>query len=195
VDLEVDQSELTVLALPLIHRDVEAGPMTTSQSTIVTIPERLDFSSVAARFSSAMNRLDSAATQELDRVGFPAGLRELVRLRASQLNGCAYCVDLHTNAAVAAGELIQRIAAVAVWNESTFFSGRERAALAFTESVTLAAQTRVPASDFEAVTEHWSPDEVGALLSLIVTINAWNAIGVATRTWEPVLDPGATMAD
>ena len=168
--------------------------MTTSQSTTVTIPERLDFSSVAPQFSSAMNRLDSTAMNELDRVGFPAGLRELVRLRASQLNGCAYCVDLHTTAAVATGESIQRIAAVAVWNESTFFSARERAALAFTESVTLVAETRVPACDYEAVAQHWSPDEVGALLSLIVTINAWNAIGVATRTWEPVLDPGATMA-
>ncbi|MGW5238188.1 carboxymuconolactone decarboxylase family protein [Monashia sp. NPDC004114] len=161
---------------------------TTQQSTIVTIPERLDFSATAPSFSAAMNRLDAAATHELDRVSFPAGLRELVRLRASQLNGCAYCVDLHTTAAVAAGEAIQRIAAVAVWNESTFFSARERAALAFTESVTLAAQTRVPVSDYEAVAEHWSPDEIGALLSLVVTINAWNAVGVATRTWEPVLD-------
>jgi AhpD family alkylhydroperoxidase len=85
------------------------GPMTTSESTTVTIQERLDFSSAAPQFSSAMNRLDSAATHELDRVGFPAGLRELVRLRASQLNGCAYCVDLHTTAAVAAGENVQRI--------------------------------------------------------------------------------------
>ncbi|MFC7593698.1 carboxymuconolactone decarboxylase family protein [Terrabacter sp. GCM10028922] len=168
--------------------------MTTSESTTVTIRERLDFSSATPQFSSAMNRLDSAATHELDRVGFPAGLRELVRLRASQLNGCAYCVDLHTTAAVVAGENVQRIAAVAVWNESTFFSARERAALAFAESVTLAAQTRVPAADYDAVAEHWSPDEVGALLSLIVTINAWNAIGVATRAWEPLLDPGSPTA-
>ncbi len=162
--------------------------MSTQQSTIVTIPERLDFSAAAPKFSTAMNRLDAAAIYELDSVAFPAGLRELVRLRASQINGCAYCVDLHTNGALAAGEPVQRIAAVAVWNESTFFSARERAALAVTESVSLAAQTHVPVADYEAVAVYWSADEVGALLSLIVTINAWNAIGVATRTWEPVLD-------
>lgn len=159
-------------------------------TTNVTIPTRLDVAAVAPTFSSALNSLDSATTQELDHVGFPLGLRELVRLRASQLNGCAYCVDLHTNAAIAAGESIQRVAAVAVWHEAAFFTARERAALAFTESVTLAAQTRVPASDYEAVAEHWSPTEVGALLALIVTINAWNAVGVATRAWEPVLDSG-----
>jgi AhpD family alkylhydroperoxidase len=163
---------------------------TSHTPTSVIIPERLDFSTVAPRFSAALNRLDAAATGELDRVGVPAGLRELVRLRASQLNGCAYCVDLHSSAAAAAGEPSQRVAAVAVWAESTFFSPRERAALAFAECVTLAAQTRVPASAYDAVAQHWSPEEVGALLSLVVTINAWNAVGVATRTWEPVLDPG-----
>ena len=166
--------------------------MTSAPAIYVSIPERLDFATAAPQFTAAMNRLDGAATAELDRVGFPAGLRELVRLRASQLNGCAYCVDLHTSAAISAGEPVQRVAAVAVWEESPFFTERERAALAFTECVTLAAQTRVPASAYDAAARHWSPDEVSALLSLVVTINAWNAIGVATRTWEPVLDPGPT---
>jgi AhpD family alkylhydroperoxidase len=148
---------------------------------------RLDVDAAAPAFSKAMSHLDTTATRELDRVGFPAGLRELVRLRASQINGCAYCVDTHSTDAASAGESAQRINAVAVWNESPFFTERERAALAFTESVSLLASTRVPASDYEAVAAHWSPDEVGALLSLIVTINAWNALAVATRAWEPVL--------
>jgi AhpD family alkylhydroperoxidase len=162
--------------------------MTTTQTDLHTIAERLDFDAAVPAFSKAMNHLDNSATRELDRVGFPAGLRELVRLRASQLNGCAYCVDTHGRDALSAGEPMGRVAAVAVWRESSCFTDRERAALAFTESVTLVASTRVPDADYADVAEHWSPDEVGALLSLIVTINAWNAISVATRTWEPTLD-------
>ena len=92
------------------------------------------------------------------------------------------------NRGSAAGEPAQRVNAVAIWNESPFFTERERAALAFTESVTLVAQTRVPAEEYDAVAAYWSPDEVGALLALIVAINAWNAIAVATRAWEPELD-------
>jgi AhpD family alkylhydroperoxidase len=151
------------------------------------IPTRLDVDAAAPAFSRAMSRLDGSATQELDRVGFPQGLRELVRLRASQINGCAYCVDTHSADAVSAGESTQRINAVAIWNESPFFTERERAALRFTEAVTRVADTRVPAEEYDAVAAHWSPDEVGALLALIVAINAWNAIAVATRAWEPVL--------
>ena len=157
------------------------------QSIPVHIPVRLDVDAVVPAFSKAMNNLDRATTRELDRVGLPAGLREFVRLRASQLNGCSYCVDVHGTAAIAAGEPVQRVLAVAVWRESAFFTARERAALAFTESVTLAAQTKVPVAEFTHVAEQFSTEEVGALLALVVTINAWNAIGVAARPWEPTL--------
>jgi len=155
--------------------------------TLHRIPTRLDVDAAVPTFSKAMAHLDTSATRELDRVDFPAGLRDLVRLRASQLNGCAYCVDMHSTDAAAAGESAQRINAVAIWRESPFFTERERAALAFTEAVTLVATTRVPVEEYDAVAAHWSPDEVGALLALIVAINAWNAIAVATRAWEPVL--------
>jgi AhpD family alkylhydroperoxidase len=151
------------------------------------IPRRLDVDAAAPTFSKAMSHLDTSATRELDRVDFPVGLRDLVRLRASQLNGCSYCVDMHSTDAATAGESAQRINAVAVWRESPFFTERERSALAFTETVTLVAATRVPAEEYDAVAAHWSPDEVGALLALIVAINAWNTIAVATRAWEPVL--------
>jgi len=162
--------------------------------TLHRIPTRLDVDAAVPTFSKAMSHLDTSATRELDRVDFPAGLRELVRLRASQLNGCAYCVDLHATDAASAGESAQRLNAVAIWNESPFFTDRERAALRFTEVVTLVADTRVPPEEYAAVATHWSPDEVaehfspdeiGALLSLIVTINAWNALSVASRAWEP----------
>ena len=165
--------------------------MTTSTENIqaipVPIPARLDVDAVVPAFSKAMNNLDRATARELDRAGLSANLRELVRLRASQLNGCSYCVDVHGAAAIAAGEPVQRVLAVAVWRESAFFTARERAALAFTESVTLAAQTQVPAAEFALVAEQFSTEEVGALLALVVTINAWNAIGVAARPWEPTL--------
>jgi AhpD family alkylhydroperoxidase len=160
---------------------------TTEQDTRHQIPTRLDVDAAIPSFSKAMAHLDTTATRELDRVGFPAGLRDLVRLRASQINGCAYCVDLHSKDASSAGESFQRINAVAVWNESPFFTERERAAFRFAEVVTRVADTRVPPEEYDAVAAHWSPDEVGALLGLIVTINAWNELAVATRAWEPVL--------
>jgi AhpD family alkylhydroperoxidase len=157
----------------------------------VNIEVRLDIDSHAASFAKAMSHLDNASIKELDRVDFDSGLRELVRLRASQLNGCAYCVDTHSHDAHAVGESHQRINAVAVWHESPFFTARERAALAFTEAVTLVAQTHVPTAAYDAVAKEFSPDEIGALLALIVTINAWNALAVASRAWQPSLDGSA----
>jgi AhpD family alkylhydroperoxidase len=149
------------------------------------IPVRLDFDRHAAGFSKAMGQLDRAATKELDRVDFDVRLRELIRIRASQLNGCAYCIDMHTKDARAAGENEQRLYALPAWRETPFFSARERAALAFTESVTLLAKDHVPAEAYNAVAEHFNPDEIAALISLLVTINAWNAIGVSTHAWAP----------
>jgi AhpD family alkylhydroperoxidase len=153
-----------------------------------TIPTRLDIDAAAPAFSKAIAHLDTTTTRELDRVGIPAGLRDLLKLRASQLNGCAYCVDLHSTDAAKNGEPQQRIHAVSVWRESPFFTERERAALAFTESVTRASETHVPQEEYDAVAAHWTADEIGALVALIVTINAWNLIGVATRAWEPELE-------
>ena len=152
------------------------------------IPRRLDVDAAIPAYSKAMDHLDTTAIRELDRVGVPAGLRELLRLRASQLNGCAYCVDMHSKDAAEHGESQQRIHAVSVWAESPFFTEKERAAFAFTDSVTRVADTHVPQADVDAVAAYWSDDEVGALLALIVTINAWNRLAVATRAWEPELD-------
>jgi len=150
-----------------------------------TITARLDFDAVVPGFSRAMAALDRAATKELDSAGLDPGLRELVRIRASQLNGCAYCIDMHTKDARAAGETEQRLYALPAWRETPFFTSRERAALAFTESVTLLASTHVPEADYEAVAKEFGPAEIGALVALLVAINAWNRIGVATRAWEP----------
>jgi AhpD family alkylhydroperoxidase len=157
----------------------------TPEATTADVPVRLDFDTHAPGFARAMARLDRAATEELDKVDFDPRLRELVRIRASQLNGCAYCIDLHSKDARAIGETEQRIYALPAWKETPFFTPRERAALAFTESVTLVADDHVPTAAYEAVAAHFSPDEVAALVCLIVTINAWNAISVSTRAWVP----------
>ena len=141
---------------------------------------RMDLKSLAPRVYRAMLALDAAAGE-----GLEPPLKELVRIRASQLNGCVYCIDMHSTDARKGGESEQRLYGVAAWRETPYFTDRERAALAFTESVTLVADTHVPAEDYAAVAEHFSPDEIGALVSLIVAINAWNAISVATRAWQP----------
>jgi len=158
--------------------------MTTTEST-TQIPVRLDFDALAPEVSRALGRLDQATTRELDRAGIDHRLRELVRVRASQLNGCAYCIDMHTKDARAIGETEQRLYALPAWRETPFFSEPERAALAFTETVTLMADTHVPAADYDAVAAWFSPAQVAALLALIVTINAWNGIGVTSRAWLP----------
>jgi AhpD family alkylhydroperoxidase len=145
----------------------------------------LDFAKQAADFSRATGHLDQAATKQLDQADSDPKLRELVRLRASQINGCAYCIDVHSTDARAIGESEQRLYALPAWRETPFFTSRERAALAFAESVTLLAVDHVPAEAYDAVAGEFSPDEVAALLSLIVTINAWNALVVSTRAWAP----------
>ena len=156
-----------------------------AMSTLTENEIRLDFDAHAPAFARAMAHLDNAATKELDRVDLDHRIRELVRTRASQLNGCAYCIDMHTKDARAIGETEQRLYALPAWRETPYFSDRERAALVFTEAVTLVADGHVPRAEYDAVAKHFTPDEVAALLSLIVTINAWNALSVATRAWTP----------
>ena len=157
----------------------------TAADTVTQIPVRLDFDAHAGGFARAMAHLDRAAIKELDRVDFDPRLRELVRIRVSQLNGCAYCNDMHTKDARAIGETEQRVYALPAWRETPFYTSRERAALGFAETVTRLADTHVPDGAYQEVAAEFSQDEIGALVSLLVTINAWNTIGVATRTWEP----------
>ena len=108
-------------------------------------------------------------------------LRELVKLRASILNGCAYCIDMHTRDARKAGESEQRLYAIAAWHEAPFFSERERAALALTDAVTLIADTHVPAAVYDEAARHFDPEELAHLIWQIAAINAWNRTAVATR--------------
>jgi AhpD family alkylhydroperoxidase len=142
---------------------------------------RLDFDRLVPGFAKAMNTLDAAATA----TGLDQSLSDLVRAYASQINGCGYCVDMHTKDARAAGETEQRLYALPVWRETPYFSDRERAALAFTEAVTVLTDGHVPDEVYEEATKHFDETELAALLSILVAINAWNRIGVAARPWEP----------
>ena len=143
---------------------------------------RLDFERHAAGFSRAMAHLDHAATKELDRVEFDPKLRELVRVRVSQIVGCADRLDMHTKDAREIGETEQRLYAVAAYRDAPFFSDRERAALDFAEAMTRAS---VSDDDYTAAAAHFSEDEMGALISLVATINAWTHLSVTTLAWEP----------
>jgi AhpD family alkylhydroperoxidase len=114
--------------------------------------------------------------------GLEEPLIELVRMRASQINGCAYCLDMHSKDARANGETEQRLYGLEAWREAPYYSARERAALEWTEALTLVAETHVPDDVYERVREHFSEDELVHLSLAIVAINGWNRLNVAART-------------
>jgi AhpD family alkylhydroperoxidase len=115
----------------------------------------------------------------VDASGLERPLLELVKLRASQINGCAYCVDMHYRDARQNGETEERLALIAVWREAPVFTPRERAALAWTEATTLIAGTGVSDELFEATSQHFKDDELVKLTLAIVAINSWNRVSVA----------------
>jgi len=108
-------------------------------------------------------------------------LKELIKIRASQINGCAYCIDIHTKDARKLGETEQRIYALNAWRETPFFTQEERAVLALTETITLVAETHVPDEVYEEVRNFFEEEQIAEIIMQIVTINAWNRIGVSTR--------------
>ncbi|WP_321961332.1 carboxymuconolactone decarboxylase family protein [Paraburkholderia sp. J7] len=138
---------------------------------------RMDFYKASPEGTKAMIALEERASKS----SIEKPLAELVRLRASQINGCAFCVDMHTTDARKGGETDRRLATVSVWRETPFFTERERAALEWTESVTLLAQTHVPDEVWERVKPHFSDQEIADLTLLIIAINGWNRIAVTFR--------------
>lgn len=118
----------------------------------------------------------------VNRSGLEPELLELVKLRVSHMNGCAFCVDMHTKDARAAGEREQRLYGVPVWRETPYFTDRERAALAWAEVVTRVADTGVPDEAYEGAREHFDETELVDLTMAIVAINGWNRLAVAFRT-------------
>lgn len=117
--------------------------------------------------------------------GLEPGLIELVKMRASQINGCAYCIDMHSKDARRQGESEQRLYALSAWRETPFFTDRERSALALTEAVTLLAHEEIGPDIIEEASTAFNPDELTKLLYLIIEINAWNRLAITTGTPEP----------
>lgn len=118
------------------------------------------------------------------RSGLEPGLLHLVKTRASQINRCAYCIDMHTRDARAGGELEQRLYALSAWRETPFFTERERAALAWTESITLISHGSVPDALYDEARRHFSDKELVDLTLGLIAINGWNRLAIAFRT-EP----------
>jgi AhpD family alkylhydroperoxidase len=148
---------------------------------------RIDVDKVAPGAVQAMRGLEDYVRSS----GLEPSLLELVKLRASQMNGCAYCVDMHTKDARAQGETEQRLYAVAVWQEAPFFTERERAALAWTEAVTYVGYTHVPDDVYQKARQHFSEKELVDLTIAVIAINGWNRLAVSFRKEAGTYQPGA----
>jgi AhpD family alkylhydroperoxidase len=120
--------------------------------------------------------------KQISKAGLDSQLLDLVRMRASQINGCAYCLDMHSKDARAAGETEQRLYGLNAWREAPYYSARERAALDWTEALTLVSETHAPDDVYERVREQFSEDETAHLTLAIVAINGWNRLNIAART-------------
>ena len=138
---------------------------------------RLDFYKASPEAIKAMIALE----QRIGKSSLEKPLVELVRLRASQINGCAYCMDMHSADARKAGEDERRLATLGAWRETPFFTARERAALAWTVAVTLVSTTHVPDEVWESVQPEFTPEEMTDLTLLVVAINGWNRFSIAFR--------------
>ena len=134
-----------------------------------------------ARKSAAGHSAFLTLNQFVENCGLEHSLLELIKIRASQINGCAFCLDMHTIDARAAGESEQRIYLLDAWREAPFYSDRERADLAWTEAVTLISETHVPDDVYEEASRHFSEEEVVNLAWAVVTINGWNRMAIAFR--------------
>jgi AhpD family alkylhydroperoxidase len=149
------------------------------------VKPRFDYRQAAQEPLRAMYALE----KYLAGCGLEAGLLELVKFRASQVNGCAYCLDMHSKDARAAGETEQRLYALSAWRETPFFTPRERAALAWTEAVTQISGG-VPDALFEEARQHFSEKELADLTWAVVAINGWNRVAISSRAVPGTYTPG-----
>jgi AhpD family alkylhydroperoxidase len=146
---------------------------------------RLEYGKVAPGASRAMYELEKYVHAS----GLEEPLIELVKMRASQINGCAYCLDMHSKDARANGETEQRLYALNAWRETPFYTDRERAALAWTEALTEIARTHAPDDVYEAARQHFSEKELVDLTLAIVAINGWNRLAIGFRTVPGAYQP------
>jgi AhpD family alkylhydroperoxidase len=155
---------------------------------------RIDFTQVNPQALKAMLGLQAYVNGS----GLEPSLLELVKMRASQINGCAYCLDMHSKDALAHGETAQRLFLLDAWEESPFYTGRERAALAWTEALTRVADGHVPDEVFERARKEFNEKELVDLALAVVTINGWNRLCIGFRaepgTYQPAARPAAQAA-
>lgn len=143
--------------------------------------ERVNMSKAAPELYQGVAALEQLASARLAQAGVAPGFSHLLRLRASQINQCAFCVRMHTRDALQAGESADRTALVAAWRESGYFDARERAALALVEAITLVAEGQVPDEVYGPAAAVLSAAEITAIEWLAVVINAWNRIAIPSR--------------
>jgi AhpD family alkylhydroperoxidase len=139
--------------------------------------KRIDYWKVWPEGVQALTAMGRAVNQS----GLEPSLLELVKLRASQINGCAFCIDMHSKDALAAGETTERLFGVTAWRETPFFTPRERAALQWTESLTNLADGHAPDHAYNEVVANFAPEEAVKLTFAIITINSWNRVALAFR--------------
>ncbi len=142
---------------------------------------RMDYFKVAPELMEAVVHMEQTAKS----AGLDVKLYELVKTRASQINGCAYCLHMHTTDARKLGETEMRLYMLNAWRESSLYTPAERAALAWTESLTLVSQTGAPDADYNVLREHFSDKQIVALTLLITTINTWNRFAIGFRSQHP----------
>jgi AhpD family alkylhydroperoxidase len=140
--------------------------------------QRLDYAEAAPDGVGTLRQLE----RYLKKTDLEPDLVELVKLRASQINGCAYCIDMHTKAARTHGESEQRLYGITAWRETPFYSERERAALAWTESVTRISEDQVPEEIYQQVKQHFTEKELVDLTLAVIAINSWNRLAISFRT-------------
>ncbi len=151
---------------------------------------RLSYTKVTPGAYTVMSQLQ----RYVDNSGLEKSLLELVKLRASQINGCAYCIDMHTKDARANGETEQRRYGLSAWHEAPFYTDRERAALLWTETVTLVSETHIPDDVYEAARKQFDEKEIVDLTMAIVAINGWNRLAIGFRTVPGSYQPKAVSA-
>jgi AhpD family alkylhydroperoxidase len=149
--------------------------------TLVDMSERKNAFQFWSEGYGALQALNGLVKQS----GLESELLELVKMRASQINGCAFCIDMHSKDARMHGETEQRLYALSAWRETPFFTERERSALGLTEAVTLIAQTEITESVIEDASSVFTPEELTRLLYLIIEINAWNRLAITTGSPKP----------
>jgi AhpD family alkylhydroperoxidase len=148
----------------------------------------------ARKYAPEALKAMAALEKYLSESGLEHRLIHLMKMRASQINGCAYCIDMHSKDARAIGETEQRLYELDAWRETPFYNDRERAALSWTETLTLVSETHVPDAAYDEVRKHFSEKEIVDLTLVVMTINAWNRLAIALRAVPGHYRPAASAA-